>query len=380
MYNLELRNYIKTHADWEVSLTEEPYFLKLVKKDNYIMFKYSQLNSDFSNPIAQECRGIVLDINTLDCVCHAFNKFGNYGESYCPELTWNNISVQEKIDGSLMKVWFHNGTWHLSTNGQIDAADSDSSCSAFPTFKALFLEALKKYGFTWESFTNTLDTNYTYMFELTSPYNRVVIEYFEFSLHFLGARNMITGKETTSITLPDVFISDMPKRYKLNSLNQIIAAAEALDWNEEGYVVCDNNFNRVKIKSPKYVMAHYSRTNGNISRKRLVEIVQKGEIAEFLIYANDYANAITEIQNEIESAAKELTQAAIDIKKSANWQDRKEYAKLVSNYPRYAKAFLFDNFNKELAFSEYIDGWIPEKLLRFLDNIKEYKEKHACQN
>ena len=185
MKQLKLIEFIKDHNNWEELLQQEPYCLKIKRDNNYIIFNYNQIMSDFSNSIVKEARGIILEDKTYRVVCFPFMKFFNVQEPNASQIDWESARVQEKIDGSLMKVWFHNGTWHLSTNGQIDAADSDSSCSAFPTFKALFLEALKKYGFTWESFTNTLDTNYTYMFELTSPYNRVVIEYFEFSLHFL---------------------------------------------------------------------------------------------------------------------------------------------------------------------------------------------------
>ena len=63
------------------------------------MLKYSQIDSDFNLRIVRECRGLILDEDTLEVVCHPFDKFGNYGESYCPEIDWKSCYVTEKIDG-----------------------------------------------------------------------------------------------------------------------------------------------------------------------------------------------------------------------------------------------------------------------------------------
>ena len=120
MYKLELREFILSHDNWEELLTAEPYYLKISRDDEYIMFKYNQVFSDFNIPLVREARGIIFRESDWECVCHPFDKFGNYGESYCPEIDWKTTSVQEKVDGSLIKFWYDNG-WHISTNGTIDA-------------------------------------------------------------------------------------------------------------------------------------------------------------------------------------------------------------------------------------------------------------------
>lgn len=84
----------------------------------------------------------------------------------------------------------------------------------------------------------------------------------------------------------------------MQSLEDIQKAANSLPWDEEGYVVCDANFNRVKIKSPQYVMAHYARNNGVINTERLVQIVLDGEQEEFLVYASDYADELHKIEKK----------------------------------------------------------------------------------
>lgn len=104
--NLKLIDFIKKHENWEELLKEPPFCIKIKRKDNFIIFNYNQLSSDFNNNIVRECRGIIFYEPTWECVCHAFDKFGNYGENYVPDLDQKSIYIREKVDGSLIKIWF----------------------------------------------------------------------------------------------------------------------------------------------------------------------------------------------------------------------------------------------------------------------------------
>lgn len=108
MYHLELRDFILSHDNWEKLLSEPPYSLKIHRSNGLILFKYNQLSSDFNLEIVREARGIIFKEDTWECVCHAFNKFGNYLESYAPDIDWSHCRASEKIDGSLIKLyWCH---------------------------------------------------------------------------------------------------------------------------------------------------------------------------------------------------------------------------------------------------------------------------------
>ena len=117
MCNTELGKFCKGHIDWQELLTQEPYCLKIKEDGPYTMFSYDQIRSDFNIKLVREARGIIFRTGEWkQPVCWAFNKFGNYGESYAPEIDWETAFVTEKVDGSLMKVWW-DGNWHISTNG-----------------------------------------------------------------------------------------------------------------------------------------------------------------------------------------------------------------------------------------------------------------------
>ena len=61
---LKLLDFIKNNSNWEELLQQEPYCLKIKRDNNYIIFNYNQIMSDFSNPIVKEARGIILEDKT----------------------------------------------------------------------------------------------------------------------------------------------------------------------------------------------------------------------------------------------------------------------------------------------------------------------------
>ena len=375
MYKLELREFILSHDNWEELLVAEPYCLKISRDDGYIMFKYNQVFSDFNIPLVREARGIIFRESDWECVCHPFDKFGNYGESYCPEIDWKTASVQEKIDGSLIKFWYDNG-WHISTNGTIDAFKANLNNVKYENFGQLVLAAIRKVFPNEHDFFEMLNPEFTHMFELVSPYNRVVIPYEETRLYFLGIRERFDYEEERKPELfPICKYFTTPKRYPLHSLEDVQKAANALSWNEEGYVVCDYNYNRVKIKSPSYVMAHYVRNNNTINIERLVQIVLDGEQEEFLIYASDYANELHDVESVMHSiASKSVESMKVLFGAQYEFANRGDYAREVVKHPVYMKDFLFHCFDDRI-FWDYAKSWSVDRWVKAINEFKEGDNK-----
>lgn len=370
MYKLELRDFILSHDNWEELLTAEPYYLKISRDDGYIMFKYNQVFSDFNIPLVREARGIIFRESDWECVCDPFRKFGNWGETYCPEINWETASVQQKVDGSLIKFWHDNG-WHISTNGTIDAFKANLNDIKYQNFGQLVIDAIRKVFPDEHEFFNILDPKCTYMFELVSPYNRIVIPYKEIQLYFLGIRDMEDGEEWIPEESDVSMFFQTPKRYPLRSLEDVQKAANALSWDEEGYVVCDNNFNRVKIKSPSYVMAHYARNNNTINIERLVQIILNGEQKEFLIYASDYTDDLYDVEETMNKIAHNAVKSMkVLFGASYEFNTRGDYAREVVKYPVYMKDFLFRCFDDRI-FWDYAKSWSVDRWVKAINEFKE---------
>jgi len=367
-----LSEFIKEHDNWRELLTDKPYCINISEDDRYVLLKYSWIASDFNIPIVRECRGIIFRKSDMQCVCHPFDKFGNYGESYCPEIEWRSASVQEKIDGSLIKLWYDGGQWRVSTGGTIDANNAYVSCAdpktgAKMSFYDLFIHALHQSGVgSIERFDDVANRDCCYMFELVSPYSRVVIPYESAKLYFLGYRDMVSDKEYPPETSDVKKFFDIPKRFELNTLKDVVDSANRLPWDEEGYVVCDKHFNRVKIKSPKYVMAHYVRNNNVVTLRKLVEIILSGESEEFRIYCSDYADALDNVENHIGEICIKADSVARRIDTTLQG---KEYAEEVKSHEEYMWDFLFRYKKNKLSFIEYLRGKTYTAVADMLESV-----------
>jgi hypothetical protein len=374
MFNTELGLFCSMHDNWEELLTQEPYNLKISEDGPYVMFKYNQLTSDFSNPIVREARGIIFRRDDWSHpVCWAFNKFGNYGEGWVQDIDWSTAFVTEKIDGSLMKVWW-DGEWNISTNGTIDAFKADIGDIRMNNFGEYFINTLLDYYNNSTEFYNTLDEDKTYMFELVGPYNRVVVPYEQSDIYFLGARNKYTGEEFNCSPLIAGSLSmgrfKLPKQYPLRSIDDCVKAASTFNWDEEGFVACDAQFNRVKIKSPAYVLAHFARNNNVINRKHLINIILTNEVEEFLCYAADYREELEKVQNLMKAYCKigdqivGSCQQLYDIPK-------KTYAAWVQTLPKIYQDLAFRNYNNVMSTKDYTAGWNENKWDTYLESFEE---------
>lgn len=358
-----LLDFVNSHSNWYELLTKEPYNLIIRNKYNYYLFKYNMLTSDMSNPIVREARGCILyecGYQRYELVCYPFDKFFNIDEPNNDiKIDWSTASVQEKVDGSIVKFWYHNNLWRVSTNGTIDAGDAQVNENL--TFEKLIYEALP-YSFRF----SMLDKNYTYIFELVSPFNQVVLQYPKTELYYLGRRNNKTELEDAEIPswIIDLGIK-YPKRYSLSSKEECKKAVEDLAFQGEGFVVCDAKFNRVKIKSPKYVLLHHSISNIKPTDKFFLESIREGNIDDilsikpsFISYYEGFNERLNKLKNNINYSWSVCSRTIAS---------RKEFAENAKGYSW--NRFLFKKFeNNDYSIEEFINSQNIEKIIQWMES------------
>lgn len=370
---LQIQKFMQEHGNWAELLAAEPYNLKISYDGNLVMFKYNQLTADFHLPIVCEARGIIFENKyPYKCVCHAFDKFFNSHEELAAAINWSSAFVTEKVDGSLIKAFWYEDEWHLATNGTINAFNAQLGDG----------KEFASYGDLWESawpawkddFEHHADSECTYYFELVSPHNRMTIYYPETKIYFLGWRDLITDNE---LGFTESYFDEYcatPKVYPLTSLAEVEAAANALE-NQEGFVVCDGQFNRVKVKSPQYLMVSYMHNNGVMTTRRYLEMILAHEESEFLSYYPEYEREVQHIKRKmryIKSKIQEgyLYTAAVP----GNWRTypRQEIFKRVNDYyPNYVVGYVMKCYNNFVAVDDYIANFTVSRWLKILEEQNE---------
>ena len=275
---LAIQKYILEHG---IDKTIADFKLKTRIYSDKILLKYDQLVSPtlMALPEMQDCRGLILEIGTWKVLSLAFRKFFNLQESNAHKIDWTTARILEKLDGTMIQVYNHKNEWFAATTGTIDGSGEVNN-KLGTTFNSLFWDTVKnKYNLD----LNVLNNNFCYVFELTTPYNIVVKPHSESSATLLTVRNLTTLEELSYeevISVGAMLGLPVVKSYDLNvDVETILHTFDGCDVFFEGYVIVDANFNRVKIKSPKYIAIHHLKNR--TAEYHIMEIVKTNEIEEF---------------------------------------------------------------------------------------------------
>lgn len=258
--------------------------LKTRVYENKILLKYDQLSSPtlMALPEVQECRGLILDRNTWEVMSLAFTKFFNSEEGNAVKIDWSTAHVLEKLDGSCIQVYWdkYKNTWFAGTTGTAEG-EGEVNNKLGTTFNQLFWNTVnEKYNLD----VTKLDKNYCYVFELTTPYNIVVKPHGESSATLLMVRNLVTLEELPfeQVGVVAAYIGvPLVKTFDLNAkdVGALMRSLVGMPWSEEGYVVVDGMFRRIKIKNPAYVAVHHLK--GKTAEHQIMVVIKDNELEEF---------------------------------------------------------------------------------------------------
>jgi hypothetical protein len=302
-----LRSYENTSD--AIQTLKDKYFIKVnahSKYPNLLQFKYDQLDSPMKEELVQECRGLILDSeDNWKVIAYPFNKFFSNGEFHAAKIDWDTAKFFDKIDGSMMFMYYYRGEWHVASSGLPDARGL--TLDKKTTFAELFWSIWDENKYEFES------QNHTYIFELTSPITQVLVPQSKNKIQLIGARNLDTLQETyielVGCNWPKV------KWFDVSSLEEAQKLCMKMNPVErEGFVIRDAEFNRVKLKSPQYVaLSHLGLTLEEIKdlgldqgkydkktqEKWILKIIQINECDEFLNYHPQYKSMYYDTRNDM---------------------------------------------------------------------------------
>ena len=199
--------------------------------------------------VTLQTRGLVTD-SEGNVVALSFTKFFNIEEN--KHTPTEHFDVYEKMDGSLGILFNYKGEWILATRGSFT---SDQSVKG--------TELLQKYDY------NRLNPDYTYLFEIIYPENRIVCTYDFEDLVLLGMIHTQSGYEVNihSGNDEDIRFKNLLNNLGFNIVKKYDGISNYTDLkqsiadNKEGFVVRFSNGDRMKIKGEEYLRLHKIMTN-----------------------------------------------------------------------------------------------------------------------
>ncbi len=314
---LLVQEYLLNHSFGDLA-HEHGVYASFSKSGHKFSLNYDQIEAKETDPLAQECRGLILSLEDGSVIgvssnnythqallvdrngivpgktkilAYPMKRFFNHGQGCAAEINWSDyrLVVLEKMDGTLCIVYFDKfiDKWCVATRS-VPEADLIMDNGIF-TFRTLFEKALTDTcGLSFDQFTEKLNTNITYCFELTTPYNRIVVQYPDNRVTLLAARSLGDMNEIEFHDLFDYKVKDgvlkygpydligvpVVKAYPNNSVTELVEWVSSLNPLEhEGIVVRDSNFNRIKVKNAMYVAFSRARDTLGASDRNCLELI-----------------------------------------------------------------------------------------------------------
>ena len=314
---MQIQNIITKHdlssfEKLKTFLSKEPFNLFVKgndKKAVLVANKYKPLTK-----LMKDSDGCVVDVQNKKVVCYSpyFDRIEvNNQDEYKSTFEWNQDTiVEELIDGTVMRIYYDDDEWKIATLRTYDAEKAYWFSSK--SFKELFLECA-------ENLLNfdELNKSYIYGFIIRHPENKYVTHYNLKDLVHVFTVDREQGFKNVEVDLKIV----KPQQVKFDSFNQMIEQCRKLLFYQPGFLITDNDGNKIKYIAPHYT--HVKNLKGNIQKMdvRYLQLRNSANINEFKMYYPEYLPMIQEIEKMILKKVNDLYKKYVDIKIKKIWYD-----------------------------------------------------------
>lgn len=241
--------------------------------DDIYIYNYSKTCSLEGkwNEATLQCRGVIVD-KDYNVLARPFQKFFNYEEIEDKStIPGGAATAFEKIDGSLGITYWIDDVPYIATRG------SFKSDQAIHATKVLH----EKYGREIEVIKH-LRFNYTFLFEIVYPENRIVVDYGDMDdIILLAIVNNANPENEIPISFYEKYFNTA-KCY--GTFDNWLNLRESIAGdNREGFVLRFDNGFRLKMKYEDYFRLHRLRTY--LTKKHIFEFIETGrrdELAELV--------------------------------------------------------------------------------------------------
>lgn len=279
--------------------------------------------------ITTQCRGLILDKNGT-VVARPFEKFFNYREQNI-SLPEGTPSIYKKIDGSLIIVASWEGHLIVATRG------------SFISDQARLAEKLILSNDDLLYMINHSD-NFTYLFELVGPNNRIVCTYDKDKLILLTVISTWSGLEHNLNYYRHYTFIEVVEEYKIDWNENAIEKLKSLNLqNEEGFVLKWKNGFRLKVKFDDYIRLHRLLTG--LNERAVWEYLKEGENIQDLRknVPEEFIQWLDNVVFDIQVKFYEIFKDCYSFMRNNNLKEinRKEAARIILENKKQYQAVLF---------------------------------------
>ncbi len=229
-----------------------------------VVFDYTMLSPKESD-ITKEARGLILNTKTFDVVSMSLPAFyendSEYSKTTLGQIDWESARLLTKYDGTQITLYHFEDKWLLGTRfipvGVWTVYSINSPINSI-TWTELFHECLEENNTSFSAFTENLDKNLCYTFEIATPKNKGGISY---DKHILKLISVVDLKSEKEVPIDNILANFEHEDFYRPEYFNVYSVEDCLEYLEvysnpnkyEGFVLVDKYYNRVKFRNQLYV-------------------------------------------------------------------------------------------------------------------------------
>jgi len=328
--------------------------------------------------INRECRQLIVHKNekdTWEVVSQSFLRFFNLYENDINDFEFDY--AEEKVDGSIISLYKdmkENFCWATRSTAFAEAKTHKEKpflklCEKAAEKARLFSPDHLGQKSVFYSIWNRYEL-LNLIFELTGPENRVVKKYNDCSLTLIGGR-AVSLRELRRYEL-DYIASHLrinrPKIFDdLKNIEQVLDFVEDMPAKEEGFVLVKTcgesyfNHSRMKVKNKAYVELAYMRNGGVLTNRRIVNIIKKGDLEEYLSYFPEDEESINPIKIALKNNTEKLNNIWEKVKKI---EEQKEFAMTIKKHTLFTSPLFAKKKDNKLDMETFILSLSTDNVLK----------------
>jgi len=366
---------------------------------NLMVFNYITCNNDSSKEI-KEIRGQIKDVEGKIIV----KTFGYTDEYVSSSSSFDHDKIVERLgnvddwyikyslEGTLIRVFFYETEWYISTHKKLDAFKSRWSCR--DTFGEIFkkgVDDLLKDGEVSESldyFTSTLNPSKVYLFLLRSNQENRIVSQTHFVKknegivyvgHFKGEEFYLNLGEETDNVLSKFPCSSTPVA-SLSNVEEILGLVDSLNYYEyQGLIFFHKTkVDQFKIVNSKYHDFYTLRDNNPNLRFRYLELrTQPDELKKLYTLYPRSADIFDEYENLLFRIARMIYHYYVHryIKNSYVTLPREEYMVMKKCHDWY----LSDRQNNRIFTAKVLEILSMEPALHLYKMIRRFMKNETLK-
>lgn len=331
------------------TLTSNPFFLKIKKDQQTNTFLITHTKKTPLDNFTRMCFGMIVDMTTLKPISRAFNKMweitGKHTEEEIHQLIASHeffktetITIEEAIDGTLVRIFYQDGMWKKATKNSMDAYNAYWNNSK--SFGEMFDECAICLDYS------TLNRKYCYSFVIQHSENRIIVPYQQNTLIHLLTRDMETMEEINV----DIGICK-PRVFHFNTIHDIFNSLVNTAWSFQGYVLINAEKDRLKIENPNYTYVKELKGNNTNIRMRILQLLHNRQKYEFLKYFPEHQELVQSVILDVQHLATKIHRTYIQryVKKNKEYPQPEEYTTFLKKLD-----WLYHQFRKPTEYKDVL--------------------------